>query len=173
MRIATMIAFFMLALCVFIAPKQALAKKGEFALSLSGGTGYLFATTDNKAAESTVSKRHPAVFDIDFQYEILGWFALSMKTQAAVEGGEVATFLPNLVFDSDGDVITGYGRIGAAIVLEPKMYGLTLGAGMVWHFIRHLGLNLEFHAEPLFAGDGVGGGFAMPMVFLLGLRGNV
>ncbi len=163
-----------LLMAVLLVSQAAQAKQGEFALSLSAGTGYLVGhTTSSTASSSSISRRNPTLLDLDFQYEALSWLAPSLRTEITVEGGEALTLVPGIVFDSDGDVITGFGRIGVAIRIEPNYYGIDIGGGFIWHFLEHLGLVTEVNIETFFAGDGLGGGYMMPILVFVGLRGNV
>ncbi len=155
-------------------PGTAEAKQGEFGLSLSAGTGVLVGTTSSDTATSdTILTRQPTLLDLDFQYEVLGWLAPSLRVEMTVEQGEALTLVPGVVFDTDGDQVSFFGRVGLAVRLEPNYYGLDLGGGLVWHFLRHLGLVAELHVEPLFLGDELTGGVVAPFFFLAGLRGNL
>jgi hypothetical protein len=163
-----------LLLVAWLAPGAAQAKQGEFGLSLSVGSGFLVGKTDDPLApSSSIAERQPTLLDMDFQYEVLPWLAPSLRVEMTVEGGEALTLAPGVVFDSDGDVVTFFGRAAVAIHIKPNYYGMDLGAGVIWHFMRHLGLAAELHLEPFFAGDGLTGGFLMPIMVTLGLRGNV
>jgi|GEM_PF-5308756 len=153
---------------------EASAKEGEFGLTLAVGTGYVLGKSVNDATgDSMISGRNPTLLDLDFQYEILSWLAPSLRAEIALEGGGALTLVPGVVFDSDGDKVTFYGRFGVAIRLEPTWIGVDIGAGMIWHFLEHLGLVTEINVEPLFIGKDLTGGAVVPMLFLFGLRGNI
>ncbi|RJO67475.1 MAG: hypothetical protein C4523_09060 [Myxococcales bacterium] len=150
------------------------AKEGEFGLTLAAGSGYLVGYTPDKAApDSTITARNPAFLDLDLQYEATPHLAPSLRLEMTVEQGGALTIVPNLVFDSDGDKVTVFGRTGVAIRTEPNYYGLDFGVGVIWHFIRHLGFVAEFNVEPLFLGDGLTGGIVVPLLGFAGFRGNV
>lgn len=164
----------MLLLAFLLVPNQASAKEGEFGLSISAGTGYLIGyTASDSVSDSLISSRQPTLLDLDFQYEVLDWLAPSLRVEMTVEGSEALTLVPNVVFDSNGNTLSFFGRVGVAIRIRPNYYGLDVGAGLVWHFIRHMGLSAELNLEPLFLGDGLTGGFVMPIILFVGLRGNV
>jgi len=161
-------------LLLLLTVKPAYAKQGEFALSLSVGSGYILGYTSSSSAQSdTISKRNPMLIDFDFQYEVLSWLAPSLRLELTVEGGEALTVVPGVVFDSDGDHFTFFGRVGIAIRLEPNYYGIDLGAGFIWHFLEHLGLVCELNVEPLFISEGLKGGVIVPILGLVGFRGNI
>lgn len=156
------------------ATAQARGETGEFGLTMAVGTGYLVGKTADPMAESaSFHRRHPTLLDLDFQYRALPWLSPSLRVEMTLEGGEALTLAPGVVFDSNGRVVSFFGRAALAVRLEPNYYGLSIGGGVVWHMLRHLGLTAELNLEPFFLGDGLTGGFIMPILVLVGLRGNV
>lgn len=153
---------------------NAYAKKGEFGLTLAAGTGYVVGKSVSSATgSSTISSRNPTLLDLDFQYEVLDWLAPSLRVEMTLEDGEALTLVPGIVFDSNGEKVTFYGRFGIAIRIEPNYYGLDIGGGMIWHFLKHLGLLVEINVEPLFLGENLTGGAVVPILCLVGFRGNL
>jgi len=148
------------------------AKGGELGLGLGAGTGFLGGYVGGKDSR-TLAERYPTFLDFDLQYEATDTVAVALRAEVAVEKGEALTLAPAVIVGTGGDVVSLYGRFGVAVRLVPNYYGVDLGIGFVWHFLKHLGLGAELHAEPLFLGKGLTGGVLVPVLAVVSFRGNV
>ncbi len=173
-RLQLLVPGLFLALFLLMGSNVCWADEGEFALSVSTGTGYVMGNTQKaEAPEESFSMRHPFMMDFDLQYEVLGWLAVSAKAGVTVEDGPVLRLLPSVVFDTDdllGRIVEIYGRVGPSVMLDPALYGVGVGGGVHLFATQHLSFLVELSVEPVFGEDST---MLIPVLMFIGIRGNV
>jgi len=148
----------LIAFCACISPiPDAEAKEGDFGFSLGTASGYVAGMVPDMPSGGSFQERNPFLMDLQIDYEILGWLGVGLRNELGVEKGTTYTLVPNLIFDSNGDVVTGYGRIGPLINFTPDFYGAAVGGGIIIHAHRHFGFYLEASCESMFIGSGLTG----------------
>ncbi len=165
-----------LALCwvFFLATGTAYAKEGDWGFGLAAGSGYLTGSVEDKPGSTTFDRRYPAVLTADLEYELYDWFGFGLRNEMTMEQDAVYTMIPHLLFDSNGEIITVFGRLGPVINFNPNYSGAAASIGLLLHAHRFVGFFIEAGMESMFLGSGLtGSGGLVKLMGLGGLRLNI
>ncbi len=150
------------------------AKEGDWGFGLAAGSGYLTGSVEDKPGSTTFDRRYPAVLTADLDYEILDWFGLGLRNEMSMEEDAVYTMIPHVIFDSNGEIATVFGRLGPVVNFNPNYGGAAASLGLLLHAHRFVGFFIEASVETMFLGsDLTGSGGLVKLMGFGGLRLNI